>query len=114
MALGITVVAMDHPRMVDLINSAMAEFEWLLPEYRQWFDNHRIEPRLVSLAVTADGSKVEDFWLLTDHNGSDDSSYRIVYDVRNERFGHECLLSSDVPLFLGAFPSLQDALDEIV
>lgn len=49
----------------------------------------------------------------TDHTGVDDSSFRIIYDESRKRFGRECLLENDVPLFLGVYPSLEDALQEI-
>src|SRR5258706_728437 len=103
----------DESEVSARVDAAAQAFDWLSAEYREWFDAHRIEPRLISLAHDSDGASREDFWLLTDHTGSNDSPYRIVFDPNLSRFGRECLLNTDLPLFLGRYPSLQDALDEV-
>jgi len=96
------------------IEAGVSEFTWLSAAERAWFAAHRILPRPVSLAEDSEGTKWEEFWLVTEHTGADDSSFRIVYDDGREGFGRECLLDTDVPLFLGVYPTLEDALDEIL
>ncbi|MEA2239360.1 MAG: hypothetical protein QOC81_4084 [Thermoanaerobaculia bacterium] len=74
--------------------------------------SHRPSP--VSLAEDYEGTKWEEFWLVTDYTGADDSSFRIMYDDGRQGFGSECLLDTDIPLFLGVYPTLEDALEEIL
>lgn len=83
-------------------------------EVQAWFESHRIAPKAVSLAHDSDGKSTEMYWLITDHNGNNDSSFRIYYDESKDRFGRECLLESEIPLVLGVFPSLLSVVEDIL
>jgi hypothetical protein len=101
-------------RIKERLNAEISAFEFLSEEYRNWFESHRIEPRVISLAHAPDGLKYDDFWLITDHTGQNDSSFRVFYDEAKDQFGRECLLENDVPLLLALYPSLEEVLDDII
>ncbi len=82
-------------------------------ETSRWLQLHALPPRRITLARKTDGGSTEDFWLVTDHTGSDDASFRIVYDDVAARYGLECAIGNDVPLFAGFRASLIDAVTDI-
>jgi hypothetical protein len=47
---------------------------------RSWAEQHLIQPRRIKLSLDPEGNAPKDFWLVTDHNGKDDSTSRVVYD----------------------------------
>ena len=79
----------------------------------RWLQLHALPPRRITLARKTDGGNTEDFWLVTDHTGSDDASFRIVYDDVAARYGLECAIGNDLPLFAGFRASLIDAVTDI-
>jgi hypothetical protein len=111
---GTNMLAASSSEIASMIDDAIRDFTWLSEQYRHWFASHRVEPKPISIAETSEGTARAEFWLLTDHTGVDDSSFRIIYDEARKRFGRECVLENDIPLFLGVYPTLQDALDEII
>ena len=78
-----------------------------------WFRAHLVAPRPISLARKSDGGNPEQFWLLTDHTGSDDSGFRLVYDDVANQYGIECTIQNGVCLFAGYRATLTDALTDI-
>jgi hypothetical protein len=101
----------DIPR---LIRSKVAEELVNLPPHLQsWLRNHLVEPRLSRLSLDHNGSSFKHFWLVTDHNGEQDSSYRIVYDGEQEVFGLECTLDSGVEWLMGSYGSLSDTVENM-
>ncbi len=82
-------------------------------EIARWLQMHALPPRRITLARKTDGGGTEDFWLVTDHTGSDDASFRIVYDDVAARYGLECTIGNDVALFTGFRASLVDAVTDI-
>jgi hypothetical protein len=66
----------------------------LATHLQSWVQAHLIEPRQVCLATDPDGTSFKGVWLVTDHTGENDSSYRIVYDDEAQLFGLECTLES--------------------
>ena len=113
--LGVDVVTASDPALVNRrLTAELSTLDDLAQDTRSWFNLHKVAPRIVSLAKNTDGTDREDFWLITDHTGAQDSSYRIYFDESKDRFGRECILDTGVPLLLGVFPSLRDALEDIV
>jgi hypothetical protein len=78
-----------------------------------WLQSHKIAPRKVSLSRKTDGGGSEDFWLVTDHTGADDSSFRVVYDDDAAKYGIECAILNSVSLFIGYRASLVEAITDI-
>ena len=85
----------------------------LAPSNREWLRTHLIPPRPIALARKTDGNDPEQFWLITDHNGRDDASFRIVFDDALHRYGIECTILNDICLFAGFRASLADAVGDI-
>lgn len=85
----------------------------LTPALRDWLRTHLVPPRIITLARKTDGGNTEQFWLVTDHNGSDDASFRVVYDDVTKRYGIECTIQNDVCLFAGFRASLAQAVNDI-
>jgi len=85
----------------------------LEPHLRSWVDAHLIEPRLVRLALDVDGTSFKDLWLVTDHIGVNDSSYRIVYDLDADAFGLECTLDSGIEWYMGNYGSFAEAVQNM-
>jgi len=83
----------------------------LQPHLQSWVRDHLIEPRAVRLATDPDGSVFKQLWLITDHVGKDDSSYRIVYDAAAGTFGLECTLASGVEWYMGNYGSFPEAVE---
>jgi hypothetical protein len=77
------------------------DFESISPRFRDWVRDHLIEPRLVRFAVDSDGLKYKDVWLVTDHVGSEDTSYRVVYDPSDGNFGLEMTTIDGIEWYMG-------------
>jgi hypothetical protein len=77
-----------------------------------WLQLHVCSPRRITLSRKTDGSNTEDFWLVTDHTGSNDANFRIVYDDVVARYGLECTIGNSVCLFIGFRASLIDAVTD--
>jgi len=78
-----------------------------------WLKSHYVPPRRIALSRRTDGSDSEQFWLITDHTGSDDSSFRLVYDDVVEQYGIECSILNSISLFTGFRASLLEAITDI-
>ena len=97
---------------MDAIRVAVSEgLPLLKPHVRSWLRDHLIEPRAVVLATDPDGNVFKQLWLVTDHVGKDDSSYRIVYDGTAETFGLECTLNNGVEWYMGNYGSFSEAVE---
>jgi len=78
-----------------------------------WLQMHKIAPRRIALSRKTDGSNSEEFWLVTDHTGSDDASFRVVYDDVANSYGIECAILNSISLFIGFRASLTEAVTDI-
>ena len=58
-------------------------------------------------------ANTEQFWLITDHTGREDASFRIVFDEALRRYGIECTILNNISLFAGFRASLVDAVSDI-
>ena len=80
---------------------------------RDWLRAHLVPPRPIELARKTDGESTEAFWLITDHIGREDASFRIVFDDVMRRYGIECTILNNICLFAGFRASLVDAVTDI-
>jgi hypothetical protein len=96
------------------IGAKITESSPLLAQHlRSWVDAHLIAPRQVRLVLDAHETSFKDVWLVTDHIGVDDSSYRIVYDHEADAFGLECTLDSGVEWYMGNCGSFAEAVENL-
>ena len=80
---------------------------------RAWMRSHLIPPREIAVARKTDGNNTEQFWLITDHNGSNDASFRLIYDDTSRQYGLECTIQNNVSFFAGFRVSLVEAVTDM-
>jgi hypothetical protein len=85
----------------------------LASHLQSWAQVHLIEPRHVRLAADPDGTSFKGVWLVTNHTGENDSSYRIVYDDEAQLFGLECTLESGVEWYMGNYGSFSETVENM-
>ncbi len=85
----------------------------LEPRVGQWLRSHVVPPRRITLARRTDGSDTKEFWLVTDHTGTNDASFRVVYDDEGARYGIECAILNSISLFSGYRATLAEAVTDI-
>ncbi|HET9383500.1 MAG TPA: hypothetical protein VFO67_00015 [Gemmatimonadales bacterium] len=97
------IVALKHEMDVaeQIRTRVAAAVPKLDPDLQAWVQEHLITPRLVDLARDADGKTSVPLWLVTDHVGRQDSSYRVVWDPDALAFGLECTLANGVEWYMG-------------
>ena len=85
----------------------------LAPHLRSWVNERLISPRQVRFAIDANSTSFKDLWLVTNHIGANDSSYRVVYDNETDAFGLECTLDSGVEWYMGNYGSFAEAVENM-
>jgi len=76
------------------------------------FKGHRIKPRLTKVCLDSDGLNWKDCYLVTEHNGANDSPYRVIFDPEHNMFAREIMLQNGVTHYLGRYPDLETLLDD--
>ena len=102
----------DSAKML-VVRDCQAALPHLDPRLANWLRAHVVAPRPITLARRTDGGNTEDFWLVTDHKGSDDAEFRLVYDDVAQRYGIECAIQNNISLFIGYRESITAALADI-
>ena len=95
------------------IDSQSVDLSGLPNNIGAWFLQHRVPIKKITLSRDPDGTNPEDFWLVTDHTGNDDTTFRIIYDDLEKKFGYECLMENDVSYFIGFYGDLKTTLDDL-
>jgi fatty-acid desaturase len=85
----------------------------LAPHLRSWVDNHLIAPREVRLSLDPHGQSFKTFWLVTDHSGTKDASYRVAYNDETNEFGLECTMDTDVEWYMGDYGSFAETIENM-
>lgn len=94
----------------DLVGQSISQ---LSPTQQDWLRIHLIAPKLHEVSSDWDGKEKINLWLVTDHKGNDDSSYRIVYDEELSMFGLECTMDNGVNWYMGAYGTFVDAVEHM-
>ena len=93
------------------INDSIEKGIEKLPQHdADWVRSHLCEPIKVKLSKDPDGNEFSFYWLVTDNNGQDDSSYRIVYDDETKMFGLECTLANGLAWYMGAYGTFEESI----
>ena len=104
----------ESEKIVEQINLKVQEMmPSLKPHLLSWAQQHLIRPRKITLSLDSDGNTSKDFWLVTDHNGKDDSSYRVVYDAEEQAFGLEVTLETGVEWYMGTYGIFAEAVENM-
>ena len=85
----------------------------LAPHLQDWLRAHLVPPRPIRVSVDVEENSYKDLWLITDHTGKQDSSYRVVYDENNQMFGLEWTLDTGVEWYLGAYGSFSETVENM-
>jgi len=98
--------------LVRTVSDRIAESLPLLPRHlRAWAERHLITPRAIQLFVGLASDVRREFWLVTDHTGADDSSYRVIYDAEENLFGLAVTLDDGRACLLGLHRSFAESVD---
>ena len=95
-----------------LINEELEKFTDAHPVDVACFKSHRIKPIPIMLYLDTNGTEWKECYLLTDHNGIDDSPYRAAFDPEFGKFVREITLENGSPYYLGRYPDLESLVDE--
>ena len=85
----------------------------LAPHLQSWVHDHLIQPRQIRLSTDPHGNFFRDFWLVTDHVGKEDSSYRIVYDEAGQAFGLESTLDTGLQWYMGNYGTFSETVENM-
>jgi hypothetical protein len=89
------------------------DLEELKPHLRSWVEEHLIQPRRIVVFTDLDGITSKIFWLVTDHIGKEDSSYRVVYDEYEEVFGLEQILDTGNSWYMGPYGTFLQTIENM-
>lgn len=98
-------------RIQGLVSEAL---HGLAPQLRSWAEAHLVSPRRIELVTDLDSGTQATFWLVTDHVGHDDSSYRVVYDPGTGMFGHAMTIQDGAEWMFGLVgPTFSEAVEHM-
>ena len=89
------------------------DFPSISPRFHGWVRDHLIEPKPVRLAIDSEGVTYEELWLVTDHVGKEDSSYRVVYDPSDDNFGLEMTAIEGIEWYMGAYGEFFETIESM-
>ena len=79
----------------------------------EWAETHLIPPSKQFFSVDLDSDCRKGLWLVTDHNGTNDSSYRIVFDDEMQMFGLETTMQDETAWYMGPYGSFQETVENM-
>ena len=101
----------DHKVIARINKLVKSDLHNLSPHLRDWSEEHLVIPRLINLSLLENGDGDITLWLVTDHVGFRDSSYRVVFDPEFDEFGLEVTLSNDVNWYMGRYGCFSDTIE---
>jgi len=78
---------------------------------RDWIADRITEPYEAQIPVDPEGTQIEDFWIVTDHKGS--QHYRIAYSTSDEAFGIVTTLESGQDWYMGDYGTFKEAAERL-
>ena len=106
--------AMDDSEIADRIEKLVkVELPRLTLHLREWAEQHLVAPRQVTLSINENGQGKVSLWLVTDHIGHRDSSYRVVFDVEQDKFGLEGTRASGVEWYMGLYGGFAETIENM-
>jgi len=100
------VVAQIQKRVADGLSQ-------LSPLLRAWAETHVITPRIITLFTDLESKTTEDYWLVTDAVGKDDSSYRVIYTNDLDCFGLSVILQGGRDCCIGFYGEFAEAVENM-
>jgi len=85
----------------------------LHPTLRSWVQAHLVVPRQIEAWADPERQIAALVWLVTDHTGQNDSSYRVVFDSSSQAFGLETTLADGTAWYMGPYGTFSDAIESM-
>ena len=85
----------------------------LTPHLREWVEQHLIVPEKRTFTVDPGGTETAELWLVTGHTGNKDSSFRVVFDDQENRFGLATTLEDGTHWYMGLNGSFDEAIESM-
>jgi hypothetical protein len=79
------------------------EMEKMPEQLTSWLKTHLIEPRKVTLFTDFSFNRTAEYWLVTDHTGTGDSGYRVIYSESDKMFGLETTTQEGQSVMMGLY-----------
>lgn len=98
---------------IDLEKEIEKGLEKLNSPLKEWVIAHLIQPRTIKLYTGFSSDEQQDFWLITDHIGNNDSSYRVVYSKERNSFGLEVEMENGRNVMMGFYGDFATATESM-
>jgi hypothetical protein len=95
----------------ELVDEEVSTFSFAHEIDVECFLSHRIFPKPISLCMDFERKEWRECYLVTDHNGLDDSPYRMAFDPECGQFVREITLEDGTPHYLVRGKCLEDLVD---
>lgn len=104
------VILMIEDEINEKIKNDISYFK---PHIRRWVMNHLIKPKKIDLFSDFNCVNQKEYWLITDHTGIDDASYRVIYCEIEKGFGLEMEDDNSRHIMMGIYGSFYETVDSI-
>ncbi len=88
---------------IDINNIIKQDMEKMSDKLTLWLSTHLIPPRKIVLFKDFDFKQTAEYWLVTDHIGTKDSGYRVVYSELDGMFGLEMTTKEGQSVMMGLY-----------
>lgn len=96
------------------INKIVKEEMIKMPEhFVRWLRAHLIEPKKAVLFKDFFSTEMAEYWLVTDHNGVEDSNYRIIYSEVDSLFGLEMTTKDGKSVMMGIYGGFTETVENM-
>jgi hypothetical protein len=89
------------------------QIELLPADLRPWVEDHVVSPHRSSFYSDMHCNAKETYWVITEHNGKNDSNYRLVYFDEIDQFGLVVKLKDGRNCCLGFYKSFTEAVESM-
>ena len=104
---------MDENIQTEIKDSIKKGISNLPDRLADWTKVHLCNPKKVKLSNDPEGKYFSYYWMVTDNTGTDDSSYRVVYDEKTRMFGLECTLANGLEWYMGAYGTFEETIENM-
>lgn len=98
---------------VDIDNLIKRDMAKMSDKLTSWLSTHLIPPRKVILFKDFDFQATGEYWLVTDHTGTKDSGYRVVYSEPEGMFGLEMTTKEGQSVMMGLYGDFATTIESM-
>ncbi|HQB19097.1 MAG TPA: hypothetical protein PK495_00810 [Bacteroidales bacterium] len=104
----------NDERIKQKISKSIEEaYNSLDKKLKKWLESYVIEPRKIKVVVNLQDMVWDEVWLITDNKEKYISSYRIVFNPKENAFGLECTLESGIEWYMGTYGTLSETVESM-